>query len=194
RDSFVGNIAQDLGLTPSQLAARKARVVSEGNQQLFRLNPSTGVLTAKESLDREEICPQSETCTLFFTLFFDNPLQLIRGEVDVLDVNDNSPVFPEKEMVLKVLETTPPGFSFPLERAQDADEGSNGLQNYSLGPDSHFSLAVKSGNDGAKHPELVLERQLDREEKPEINLLLTATDGGSLPRSSTAQVRIILLD
>ncbi|NXG54048.1 PCDGA protein, partial [Psilopogon haemacephalus] len=63
RDSFVGNIAQDLGLAPSQLAARKARVVSEGSQQLFRLNPSSGVLTAKESLDREEICPQSDTCT-----------------------------------------------------------------------------------------------------------------------------------
>ncbi|NXI48614.1 PCDB1 protein, partial [Galbula dea] len=63
RDSFVGNIAQDLGLAPSQLPARKARLVSEGNEQLFRLDPSTGVLTAKDSLDREEICPQSETCT-----------------------------------------------------------------------------------------------------------------------------------
>ncbi|XP_068021735.1 protocadherin beta-15-like [Melanerpes formicivorus] len=194
RDSFVGNIAQDLGLTPSQLAARKARVVSEGNQQLFRLNPSTGVLTAKESLDREEICPQSETCTLFFKVLFDNPLQLIRGEVEVLDVNDNSPVFPRNEMVLKILETTPPGFRFPLERAHDKDEGSNSLQNYSLDSHSYFSLAVKSGNDGAKYPELILERQLDHEEQAETNLLLTATDGGSPPRSATAQVRIVVLD
>ncbi|NXH23451.1 PCDB1 protein, partial [Bucco capensis] len=62
-DSFVGNIAQDLGLPPSQLAARKARLVAEGNEQLFRLDPSSGVLTAKHSLDREEICPQSESCT-----------------------------------------------------------------------------------------------------------------------------------
>ncbi|NXX72496.1 PCDB1 protein, partial [Spizella passerina] len=56
RDSFVANIAKDLGVPLSQLAARKARVVSEGNEQLFRLNQNTGVLTAKESLDREEIC------------------------------------------------------------------------------------------------------------------------------------------
>ncbi|NXP16174.1 PCDB1 protein, partial [Thinocorus orbignyianus] len=63
RDSFVGNIANDLGVPPSQLAARKARLVSEGNERLFRLNQNTGVLTAKESLDREEICPQRETCT-----------------------------------------------------------------------------------------------------------------------------------
>ncbi|XP_068021779.1 protocadherin beta-15-like [Melanerpes formicivorus] len=194
RDSFVGNIAQDLGLTPSQLAARKARVVSEGNQQLFRFNPSTGVLTAKEPLDREEICPQSETCTLFFTLFFDNPLQLIRGEVEVLDVNDNSPVFPKKEMVLKILETTPAGSRFPLDRAQDVDVGSNGLQNYSLGSNSHFLLALGSAKRGAKYPELILEQQLDREKEAEISILLTASDGGSPPRSGTAQIRIVVLD
>ncbi|KAM9226369.1 uncharacterized protein RG961_006837 [Leptosomus discolor] len=194
RDSFVANIAKDLGVAPEQLAARKARVVSEGNEQRFRLNQNTGVLTAKESLDREEICPQSDTCTLFFKIFFENPVQLIRGEVEVRDVNDNPPVFPEKEMVLEIPETTPPGSRFPLESAQDTDMGSNGLQNYSLGSNSHFSLAFGTGKDGVKYAELVLERQLDREEQPELNLLLTATDGGSPPRSGTAQIRIVVLD
>ncbi|XP_064017486.1 protocadherin beta-15-like isoform X3 [Pogoniulus pusillus] len=194
RDSLVGNIAQDLGLAPSQLAARKARVVSEGSQQLFRLNPSSGVLTAKETLDREEICSQRETCTLYFKVFLDNPLELIRGEVELLDVNDNSPAFPEKEMVLEILETTPLGSRFLLKRARDKDVGSYGLQNYSLESNSHFSISVKIRDDGAKYPELVLERQLDREEQPEINLLLTAEDGDSPPKSGTAQIRIVVLD
>ncbi|NXY37034.1 PCDBG protein, partial [Pomatorhinus ruficollis] len=194
RDSFVANIAKDLGVPLSQLAARKARVVSEGDEQLFRLDQRTGVLTAKESLDREEICPQSDTCTLVFKIFFENPFQLIRGEVEVRDVNDNSPVFPEKEMVLKILETAPPGSRFPLESAQDKDVGINGLQNYSLGPNPHFSLAIGTAKDGVKYLELVLQSQLDREEQRELNLLLTATDGGSPPRSGTAQVRIVVLD
>ncbi|NXI90969.1 PCDBG protein, partial [Psophia crepitans] len=194
RDSFVANIANDLGVAPSQLAARKARVVSEGNEQLFHLSQNTGVLTAKESLDREEICPQSDTCTLFFKIFLENPLQLIRGEVEVHDVNDNSPVFPDKQMVLEILETAPPGSRFPLESAQDKDVGSNGLQNYSLGSNPHFSLAVGIGKDEVKYAELVLEQELDREEKRELNLLLIATDGGSPPRSGTAQVRIVVLD
>ncbi|XP_054024390.1 protocadherin beta-15-like [Dryobates pubescens] len=194
RDSFVGNIAQDLGLAPSQLAARKARVVSEGNQQLFRLNPSTGVLTAKESLDREGICPQSDTCTLFFTLFLDKPLQLIRGEVEVLDVNDNSPVFPEKEMILEIPETTSPGSRFPLERARDKDVGSNGLQNYTLESSSHFSLAFGKRKGGTKYPELILEQQLDREQQRDMNFLLIAFDGGSPPKSGMAQIRIVVLD
>ncbi|NXF12175.1 PCDBG protein, partial [Smithornis capensis] len=194
RDSFVANIAKDLGVPLSQLAARKARVVSEGNEQLFRLSQNTGVLTAKESLDREEICPQSDTCTLVFKIFFENPLQLIRGEVEVRDINDNSPVFPEKEMVLKILETASPGSRFPLESAQDKDVGINGLQYYSLGSNPHFSLANGTGKDGVKYVELVLQRQLDREEQGELNLLLTAIDGGSPPRSGTAQVRIVVVD
>uniref|UniRef100_A0A8B9DXA6 Protocadherin gamma-C3 n=1 Tax=Anser cygnoides TaxID=8845 RepID=A0A8B9DXA6_ANSCY len=194
RDSFVANIAKDLGVSPSQLASRKARVVSEGNEQYFRLNLNTGVLTVKETLDREAICPQSDICTLFFKIFFENPVQLIRGEVEVRDVNDNSPVFPEKEMVLEILETASPGSRFPLETAQDRDVGSNGLQNYSLGSNPHFSLALGTGKDGAKYAELVLQRQLDREQQREVNLLLSATDGGSPPRSGTAQVRIVVLD
>ncbi|NWI97735.1 PCDB4 protein, partial [Pitta sordida] len=194
RDSFVANIAKDLGVPLSQLAARKARVVSEGNEQLFRLNQNTGVLTAKESLDREEICPQSDTCTLVFKIFFENPLQLIRGELEIRDINDNSPVFPEKEMVLKILETASPGSRFPLESAQDKDVGINGLQNYSLASNPHFSLANGAGKDGVKYVELVLQRQLDREEQGELNLLLTAIDGGSPPRSGMAQVRIVVMD
>ncbi|NWI08655.1 PCDBG protein, partial [Crypturellus soui] len=194
RDSFVANVAKDLGVSLSQLAARKARVVSEGNEQYFRLNQNTGVLTVKETLDREEICPQSDVCTLFFKIFFENPLQLIRGEMEVLDVNDNSPIFPENEMVLEIPETTSPGSRFPLERARDKDMGSNGLQNYNLETNSHFSLNLGTGKDEGKYVELVLQRQLDREDKREINLLLTATDGGSPPRTGTAQVRIVVLD
>ncbi|XP_019467039.1 protocadherin beta-1-like, partial [Meleagris gallopavo] len=194
RDSSVGNVARDLGLSPSQLAARKARVVSEGSEQHFRLDPHSGVLTVTETLDRERICPHSESCALFFKLFFENPVQLIRGEVEVRDVNDNSPVFPQQEVVLEILETATPGSQFPLDSAQDRDVGMNGLQNYSLSPNSHFTLALEKGEDGGKYAELVLERPLDREEHRELHLVLTATDGGSPPRSGTAEVRVVVLD
>ncbi|POI18558.1 hypothetical protein CIB84_017700, partial [Bambusicola thoracicus] len=194
RESLVGNVAQDLGLSPSQLAARKARVVSEGSEQHFRLDPHSGVLTLTETLDRERICPHSESCALLFQLFFENPVQLIRGEVEVRDVNDHSPVFPEKEMILEILETASIGSRFPLEAARDKDVGINGLQNYSLSPNSHFSLAPEKGENGDKYAELVLQRPLDREEQREVHLVLTATDGGSPPRSGTAQVRVVVLD
>uniref|UniRef100_A0A803XMI6 Cadherin domain-containing protein n=1 Tax=Meleagris gallopavo TaxID=9103 RepID=A0A803XMI6_MELGA len=194
RDSSVGNVARDLGLSPSQLAARKARVVSEGSEQHFRLDPHSGVLTVTETLDRERICPHSESCALFFKLSFENPVQLIRGEVEVRDVNDNSPVFPQKEVVLEIPEMASTGSRFPLEEARDKDLGINGLQNYSLSPNSHFSLALETGKGGAEFVKLVLERPLDREEHRELHLVLTATDGGSPPRSGTVEVRVVVLD
>ncbi|XP_025047369.1 protocadherin beta-15-like [Alligator sinensis] len=194
RDSFVANIAKDLGVTVSEMAARKARVITERSKQYFRLNLSTGDLTIREKLDREEICPHSEICKIFFEIFFDNPLQLIRAEVEIYDINDNSPLFPENEIILEIQETTSVGSGFPLESAQDIDVGSNSLQNYTLGLNDHFSLVVRAKKDGDKYAELVLQRQLDREEKPEMSLTLTATDGGSPPRSGTAQVRVIVLD
>ncbi|POI18735.1 hypothetical protein CIB84_017521, partial [Bambusicola thoracicus] len=194
RESLVGNVAQDLGLSPSQLAARKARVVSEGSEQHFRLDPHSGVLTLTETLDRERICPHSESCALLFQLFFENPVQLIRGEVEVRDVNDHSPVFPEREVVLEISETASPGSRFSLESAQDEDVGINGVQNYSLSPNSHFSLDVDRGKGGAEFVKLFLQRPLDREEQRELHLVLTATDGGSPPRSGTAQVRVVVLD
>ncbi|XP_015148983.4 LOW QUALITY PROTEIN: protocadherin beta-15 [Gallus gallus] len=194
RDSLVGNVAQDLGLSPSQLAARKARVVSEGSEQHFRLDPHSGVLTVTETLDRERICPHSESCALLFKLFFENPVQLIRGEVEVRDVNDHSPEFPEKEMILEILETASPGTRFLLGNARDRDMGTNGLRNYSLSPNSHFSLNQGIGKGGGRYAELVLQKPLDREEQRELHLVLTATDGGSPPRSGTAQVRVVVLD
>ncbi|OXB52044.1 hypothetical protein ASZ78_009723, partial [Callipepla squamata] len=187
-------VAQDLGLSPSQLAARKARVVSEGSEQRFRLDPRSGVLTLTETLDREHICPHSESCTLSFQLLLENPVQLIRGEVDVRDVNDNSPEFRVKEVVLKIPELANPGSSYPLERARDKDKGLNGVQNYTLSPNSQFSLALVNGKDGGKYAALVLQRQLDREEQRELRLVLTATDGGSPPRSGTAEVRVLVMD
>ncbi|KFO96264.1 Protocadherin beta-1, partial [Calypte anna] len=91
-------------------------------------------------------------------------------------------------------ETTPPDSRFPVESAHDRDVGINGLQNYSLEANPHFSLSLGTKKDGVKYAELVLESHLDREEQRELNLLLTATDGGSPPRSGTARVRIVVLD
>uniref|UniRef100_A0A669QNF3 Cadherin domain-containing protein n=2 Tax=Phasianus colchicus TaxID=9054 RepID=A0A669QNF3_PHACC len=90
--------------------------------------------------------------------------------------------------------TSSTGSRFPLEEARDKDVGINGLQNYSLSPNSHFSLALEKGEGGAKYTELVLERVLDREEQRELHLVLTAVDGGSPPRSGTAEVRVVVLD
>ncbi|NXK29679.1 PCDB1 protein, partial [Arenaria interpres] len=61
--SLVANVAEDAGLAPAQLAARRARLASEDGRQHFRFDPATGRLVVAERLDREELCGQSAACT-----------------------------------------------------------------------------------------------------------------------------------
>ncbi|KAM6322676.1 protocadherin beta-15-like [Podargus strigoides] len=193
--SVVANVAQDAGLAPAQLSARRARLVSEDGRQHLRLDRGTGRLVVAERLDREELCGQSATCTLPFELLLANPLQFFRVEVALEDINDHSPVFPEERVTFKIPETSDPGSRFPLEEAQDRDIGSNGIQAYSIAPENEFfSVSFGSQSDDHKYVELVLEKPLDREEQAEVSFSLIATDGGSPPRSGTTQIHIVVLD
>uniref|UniRef100_A0A663EW52 Cadherin domain-containing protein n=1 Tax=Aquila chrysaetos chrysaetos TaxID=223781 RepID=A0A663EW52_AQUCH len=193
--SVVANVAEDAGLAPAQLSARRARLASEDGRQHFRLDRGTGRLVVAERLDREELCGQSATCTLPFELLLANPLQFFRVEVAVEDINDHSPAFPEEQVTFKILETSNPGSRFPLEGARDLDVGSNSIQAYSIAPrNEYFSVSFGSRSEGDKYVELVLEKPLDREEEAEVGFSLIAVDGGSPPRSGTTQIRIVVLD
>ncbi|XP_071075596.1 protocadherin beta-3 isoform X2 [Desmodus rotundus] len=192
--SFVANVLKDLGLEVDELAARGARVVSKGKKMRLHLDRRTGDLLLNEKLDREELCGGSEPCVLPFQVLLENPLQFFQAELQIIDVNDHSPVFFENEMQLKILESTPPGTIIPLGNAEDLDVGRNSLQNYTVTPNSHFHVLTNSRRDGRKYPELVLDKALDREEQPQFSLTLMALDGGSPPRSGTVQVHILVLD
>ncbi|XP_006120757.2 protocadherin beta-1-like [Pelodiscus sinensis] len=192
--SFVANVAKDLGQDPKRLSARRARVVSEDSRQHFQLDSDTGDLFIKEKLDREELCGEADPCIVHLEIILENPLQSYRAEVSVYDVNDYAPEFSDKELILKMPETTPPGSRFPLGKARDLDVGNNSLQGYAISSADHFRVYTRHRSDGGKYAELVLERPLDREKQAEISFVLTAIDGGSPARSGTAQVRVIVLD
>ncbi|XP_055411837.1 protocadherin beta-10-like [Bubalus kerabau] len=194
RGSFVVNIAKDLGLGDKELLARGARVVSDDNKQHLLLDSQTGDLLTNEKLDREKLCGSREPCMLYFQILMDNPFQIYRIELRVRDINDHSPVFRDKETVLKILENTAEGTSFQLERAQDSDGGLNGIQNYTINPNSFFHIKISGSDEGIIYPELVLDRTLDREKQQEFNLTLTALDGGLPPRSGATNIHIVILD
>uniref|UniRef100_E1BDL0 Protocadherin beta 15 n=1 Tax=Bos taurus TaxID=9913 RepID=E1BDL0_BOVIN len=192
--SFVANLVKDLGLGVGELAAREARVVSEDNEPRLQLDLQTGKLTLNEKLDREEMCGPTDPCVMHFQVLLKKPLGVFRAELLVRDINDHAPEFPEREMTLKIPENSPPGTVFPLKKAQDLDVGNNNIQNYSISPNSYFHVSTRNRGDGRKYPELVLDRELDREKQALLRLTLTALDGGSPPRSGTTQVRILVLD
>ncbi|NXN46257.1 PCDGA protein, partial [Rhinoptilus africanus] len=194
KGSFVGDVAKDLALDLPALRARGARVFDTGRTQYFVFDLQNGHLTMKERLDREEICAAVAKCVLNFEVLVKNPMNLYRGEVEILDINDHSPTFPERNSVLEISEYTAPGTRFPLEKAQDPDIGVNSLQNYKCSESSYFTLDVKNGDDGVKYPELILVKSLDREQQAAHNLILTATDRGNPVKSGSTTIKIIVLD
>uniref|UniRef100_UPI00398EBE35 protocadherin-10-like n=1 Tax=Pristiophorus japonicus TaxID=55135 RepID=UPI00398EBE35 len=190
----VGNLAKDLGLDARQLSARRFRIVSENKSQYLDVNLNTGMLFIKENLDREQLCEQRLTCVLMLEAVMENPLKLYRVEVEVLDINDNPPVFHRKEFHLEIPEIVSAGARFQLQSAHDPDAGSNSVRTYRLSTNEHFTLELNTDNNHDITPELILRRSLDREQQAIHQLTLTAIDGGNPEKSGTSQIIISVSD
>ncbi|KAM3613138.1 uncharacterized protein V6R79_021196 [Siganus canaliculatus] len=189
----VGNIAKDLNLNLHDLESRMFQIVAGTKRTHFEVNIKTGALYVSERIDREDLCAKEPTCTISVEAVINNPLKLYRIEINILDVNDNDPLFTEKTQSVDIAENTLPGMKLALSEAIDADVGKNTVQSFKLSPNEYFSLATIKGGDTV-YAELVLQKTLDREKQPEIHLTVTAIDGGTPPRSGTSQVVIHVLD
>ncbi|XP_034399754.1 protocadherin gamma-C5-like isoform X10 [Cyclopterus lumpus] len=192
--SVVGNLAKDLGFGLSDIFDRKLRVDSEAGKQYFSVDAGKGELVVNDRIDREGLCAQSASCVLPLQVVTENPLQLHRIEVEIRDINDNSPIFLTEERSLKIAESTAMGIRFPLETAQDLDVGSNSLKSYMLSKDECFGLRIKELSGNRKVPELLLEKSLDREKQSVHQLLLTALDGGNPVKTGTTKIIVTVLD
>ncbi|XP_060035674.1 protocadherin beta-16-like isoform X3 [Erinaceus europaeus] len=194
RGSFVANLGKDLGLGLTELSTRRTRVIFPGDKEHLHLSTKTGDLLINEKLDREKLCGPTEPCVVHFQVLMEKPFEIVQAELKVKDINDHAPVFSERKMTLKIPENSPLGTAFPLSNAVDLDVGSNDVDNYKISSSSHFRVLTRRRSDGRKYPELVLDKELDREEELEISLTLIALDGGSPPRFGTAQVYIEVVD
>ncbi|XP_062332598.1 protocadherin-10b isoform X1 [Osmerus eperlanus] len=192
--TFVGNIAEDLGLDFTKVASRRFQVVPNSRTPYLEVNLENGILFVNERIDREQICKQSASCQLNLEVFLENPLELFRIEIEVVDINDNPPSFPETDITVEISESATPGTRFPLESAFDPDVGSNALRTYDITTNNYFYLDVQTQTDGNKFAELVLEKPLDREQQAAHRYVLTAVDGGQPPRTGTALLVVKVLD
>uniref|UniRef100_A0A671PI47 Protocadherin 2 alpha b 11 n=1 Tax=Sinocyclocheilus anshuiensis TaxID=1608454 RepID=A0A671PI47_9TELE len=192
--TFVGNIAKDLNLNVQELESRGFHIPAVLGRTYFEVNLKTGVLFVSERIDREEFCPASPRCSVNLEAIVDNPLNLFRIEINILDINDNAPSFRMNSKQFNISELSFVGDRFQLPRASDPDVGANSVKNYKLSPNEHFSLDVQSGGEQSVSSELVLQKALDREKQFVIQLTLTAVDGGKPPKSGTMQIVINVQD
>ncbi|XP_070545455.1 LOW QUALITY PROTEIN: cadherin-23-like [Ptychodera flava] len=116
--------------------------------------------------------------------------------VSVLDVNDNAPVFIYETPGLDsyqfaVSEEADPGINVGVVTATDLDSTLNGKIDYNITAgnvnDTFNMKRIDSG-------EIILERLLDREMLDTYNLIITAIDRGTIPRSATCSVLITVKD
>ncbi|XP_014055465.2 protocadherin gamma-A11 isoform X9 [Salmo salar] len=194
KGSLVGNIMQDLGLDVKRLKSGRARIFTEDSSEYIGLNTDKGTLVVKERIDREELCAQVSPCSLHFQIIVENPMELHRIDVEILDINDNAPAFERNEIRFEISESAPPGARFSLDSAKDPDVAINTLQTYQLNPTDHFRLNTLSRPDGTKYVEMVLQIALDREKQEERQLILTAYDGGTPQKSGSVKINVIVLD
>ncbi|XP_070693463.1 protocadherin alpha-3-like [Pempheris klunzingeri] len=191
--TIVGNVAKDLGLEITSLSDRRLRVVSGSKDAIFEVNQNNGALYVHKHIDREELCEGSGACLMELKILVENPLEIHYVIVEITDVNDHSPSFPERAQIFEIAEHTLPGKRFQLHTARDPDAGVNSIRTYTLNSNNHFEVDLRQ-SDEDKIPFLVLKKSLDREQKDRHTLLVTAVDGGKPQRSGTLNVSIIVLD
>ncbi|XP_022522918.2 protocadherin-23 [Astyanax mexicanus] len=110
--------------------------------------------------------------------------------VEVLDVNDEVPVFQRRVYLANVSENREPGEPVVRVTAVDLDSEENGMVSYSLLPGSGYEFFTIDSHTGL----ISTSTQLDREIHQSFTLRVQAEDSGATPLSSTATVLCSVLD
>ena len=126
----------------------------------FYINSSTGAISLNQSLDRE-----NRSTYEFLVKAEDGGIPKGIGiasvYVQITDVNDNRPYFPESSVVINVSEYLTVDSEITTASAHDNDEGSNALMQYSISFGNKDNLFFINGSTG----EIKLQSKLDFENK-----------------------------
>ncbi|XP_034546171.1 protocadherin alpha-2-like [Notolabrus celidotus] len=149
-------------------------------------------LVLQKALDREKQAVVKLTLTAVDggTPARSGTLQII---INVLDLNDNTPIFSKSLYKVRVQENAEEGRVVIRLNATDLDEGMNSKIAYSLikrgniDPSNIFDLNSETG-------EITVKGTLDYEEAPAYEVRVQATDQGSSPRSAHAKLLIEIID
>ena len=168
---------------------------------LFNLDETTGELTTSQVLDREMLVvrdlflPPSLTASL--QIIAEDPLLGVTASftIQLNDINDNRPEFGQEEFEAMVSENSPARTFVFGASATDVDLGLNAAITYSLEVvnfssgsfDVPFEINATSGA-------ILTTQILDREQQVRYVLVVTATDAGTSPLSSSTTVSVSVMD
>ncbi|KAM8847862.1 protocadherin gamma-A3-like [Synchiropus picturatus] len=103
--------------------------------------------------------------------------------IDIIDVNDNSPVINVMSFQNLLSEDSPPGTTIAIFNIKDSDSAENGQVKCSV--NGNLPFKIQSSMKG--YYNLILSQDVDREKQPEYNITVTATDSG-IPALTTSKI------
>ncbi|XP_071951339.1 protocadherin Fat 4-like [Antedon mediterranea] len=165
------------------------------NQTEFELNPVDGVIISKVMFDRETFFERTKSNQITFDIIATDAGELPLQDqtsviVNIVDINDNAPVFSLSTYEVSISESEPNGTSVVRISASDADYADNSYLTYTIisGNDQKiFSINHVSG-------QIILNGGLDRETTEDYTLAVEAHDAASPSKSASAKVIISVLD
>ncbi|KAI9538912.1 hypothetical protein NQZ68_008989 [Dissostichus eleginoides] len=113
--------------------------------------------------------------------------------INVLDINDNHPVFSRSLYKVQIFENLPAGYTVITLNATDADEALNKEIEYSLrkkGQDHVLELFEIDSKSGA----ILVRGKIDYEENPAFEIHAQASDKGQPPMSAHCKVLVEVVD
>lgn len=149
---------------------------------------ANGEITLTGKLDREKY-PSYILGVLAYTDSSPPLTAFTEISLQILDHNDNKPLFQNENYIVSVAENIEEGSSIVKVHASDADEGTNGEVRYGItGPGTEtFAIDAHTGWVTTLIP-------LDKETIPNYKLNIIATDGGIPPKSSNVSLYVNLVD
>ncbi|KAF7643291.1 hypothetical protein LDENG_00242250, partial [Lucifuga dentata] len=187
-DTLPGTVVGKVESMSESLTPIMYSVLEDDGENLFLLIPHSGEFLLSRSLDFE--------AQRFYILTVvlqqgDSQISSVRVYFNVLDVNDNPPVFSQLAFSASLLEDATAGTCFLSLNVSDKDDGVNGDLNLRVvsGDEEHIFYISPAGV-------LCLKTELDREKTSSYDLTVTASDCAQPSRlqfTSTAHV-IVLVD
>ncbi|XP_063354041.1 protocadherin alpha-8-like isoform X34 [Pelmatolapia mariae] len=113
--------------------------------------------------------------------------------VNVLDVNDNMPVFARDSYTAVLDENSPIGTTIVQVNATDLDDGLNGEVVYSFGNNVNKKLRQLFKVD-SNTGEIIVKGPIDYEEKDRYQIDIKASDKGPVPLATEKSVKITIVD
>ncbi|KFO19364.1 Protocadherin gamma-A10 [Fukomys damarensis] len=163
------------------------RSALQSTKDMFTLDEKTGMIRNNQSLDFEDV----ERYTMEVEAKDGGGLSTqCKVLIEILDENDNSPEIVITSLSAQILEDSPPGVVVALFKTRDRDFGENGEVTCAIERDLPFKIYSSSKN----YYKLVTDGALDREQDPEYNFTITATDRGKPPLSTSTYITLHITD